>query len=255
MRQDPLTIRLLLVAAGVHLVFAIWPGIDLAVARAFLRPDGGFLLTGQAWAESLRNLIWNAGITLLWLSLLMLAATLVRGPAAQTPVRLWGFSVALFLLGPGLLVNGILKQFWGRARPADVDLFGGTRAFTPPFEMADQCLRNCSFVSGEAAAAAVLGVVAFVWLWLWRGRAGAGRTLALAGLSALFALTAGLRLANGRHFLSDVVFAGLFMLILGRLLFLGFGLDRLAGPLSLRAVLGDLAGAGGRLWRLVTRRR
>ena len=32
-------------------------------------------------------------------------------------------------LGPGLLVNGILKPCWGRPRPADVTTFGGTEHY------------------------------------------------------------------------------------------------------------------------------
>lgn len=31
------------------------------------------------------------------------------------------------LVGPFLIVNGIFKTFWGRARPRDIDLFGAAR--------------------------------------------------------------------------------------------------------------------------------
>ena len=52
-----------------------------------------------------------------------------------------------------LLVNALLKDHWGRARPNETTLFGGDGAFSGPFVIAGQCARNCSFVSGEGAGA------------------------------------------------------------------------------------------------------
>ena len=33
------------------------------------------------------------------------------------------------MLGPGLLVNGVLKPLWGRPRPVQADLFGGSQPY------------------------------------------------------------------------------------------------------------------------------
>ena len=49
----------------------------------------------------------------------------LRYPVLGVPVRSWGYILLLYALGPGLLVDGLLKRFWGRARPADVQTFGG----------------------------------------------------------------------------------------------------------------------------------
>jgi lipid A 4'-phosphatase len=130
--------------------------------------------------------------------------------ALWLPQRAWGFILALYILAPGLLVNAGLKSHWGRARPAAVQEFGGTAQFTPALQPADECLRNCSFVSGEASAAAALAISVAAGLYVLRGRM-APVTLR-AGLWAAFAvavLGSLLRLATGRHFLSDVVFAWL----------------------------------------------
>ena len=63
-----------------------------------------------------------------------------------------------FCFGPGLVVNGVLKAFWGRARPSQILEFGGAAQFTPPVQIADQCARNCSFVSGEASGVTMLAI-------------------------------------------------------------------------------------------------
>ena len=64
-------------------------------------------------------------------------------------------------LGPGLVVNGILKEHWGRARPRDVTQFGGDRRFTPALVIADQCERNCSFSAGHPSAGFALAALAY----------------------------------------------------------------------------------------------
>jgi lipid A 4'-phosphatase len=90
----------------------------------------------------------------------------------------------------------------GRARPDEVTHFGGARTFTPAFVPADQCESNCSFVSGHAAF--VFGGFA-VALVARRRRA---TTLLVAVLGGLAGLG---RMLQGAHFLSDIVFAGVFM--------------------------------------------
>ena len=57
----------------------------------------------------------------------------------------------VFAIGPGLLVNGALKNWIGRARPKNIAEFGGERLFSPAYVPADQCLQNCAFVSGDVA--------------------------------------------------------------------------------------------------------
>lgn len=211
--------RMLTVTATAHLLFAVWPSIDIAVSRYFFLLDGTFWLSSNSLAEQVRIPIWLASVALAILSALMLCASLFRGKCARTPWRFWAFVTATYLLGPGVLVNVILKQNWGRARPVTILEFGGDKLYTPPFEFAGQCVKNCSFVSGEAASAAVMGIV--LGLCVGRGAPTKWRFAVYAGLGAMVVLASGLRIATGRHFLSDVVFAALFMLIVARLCFRG----------------------------------
>ena len=106
-------------------------------------------------------------------------------------------------LGPGLLANTVFKDHWGRARPAQIEAFGGSHHFTPAPLPAAQCARNCSFVSGHAALG--FSLVAFAFL-LPPGRRRHRGIAAALGFGALVGLV---RIAQGGHFLSDVVYAGL----------------------------------------------
>ena len=118
------------------------------------------------------------------------------------------FLVVSLAVGPGLIVNRILKEFWGRARPLDTDLFGGAHAFSLPWEVADGCIRNCSFVSGEASAGIWLVAFAFVVPVAWRPI-----TVRLALAWAV--LISFNRMAFGGHYLSDVVIGwGLTMIVI-----------------------------------------
>jgi lipid A 4'-phosphatase len=125
--------------------------------------------------------------------------------------RVITFLSVVLVLGPGLLVNGVLKEYSGRARPSTVVEFGGTRHFTRAFVFSDQCPHNCSFVSGHAAAAGFPMTGYFVA----RSRR-SRRVWLVAGLAC--GMTVGLlRMLTGSHFLSDIVFALLFMYLVAAL--------------------------------------
>lgn len=185
-------------------LFVAFPGLDIAVSSLFYRPGDGFWLARVHFLDVLRNLFWNASVLVVTVAVLVLPLAWVL-PAPVRRLRGWAvYTIALYALSTGLLVNGLLKSFWGRARPADVEAFGGTAVFTPPFEIADQCQWNCSFVSGEASAVMALAL-SLDALLAPRLSCGGRRALRI-GLGAMVALGSGLRIATGRHFLSDVVF-------------------------------------------------
>lgn len=246
--QDQTLARLLAVTAAVHVIFAVWPSVDITVSRYFLLADGSFWLSHSVFAEDIRMPIWLASVALAVFSGVMLCVSLLRGALAKTSWRLWAFIATTYLLGPGLLVNVILKQNWGRARPVTIVDFGGDKLFTPPFEIADQCAGNCSFVSGEAASAAVMAIV----LAICFGGAAAKqwRLVAYVGFGAVFILASGLRVATGRHFLSDVIFAGMFMLIIARLAYRGFEVQVPQSKALLADIWADLMGPSGPIGHL-----
>lgn len=238
--QDQTLMRLLALTVVLHLIFAVWPTLDIAVSQFFWLADGGFWLAHSVFAEEIRMPIWLASVGVAVIAAVMLCASLLRGAGARTDWRLWAFVTTLYVLGPGLLVNVILKQNWGRARPVTIEAFGGQKLFTPPFEFAGQCASNCSFVSGEAASAAAMVIVLAVCFGRevakpWRGAV-------YTALAGLFVLASAMRVASGRHFLSDVVFAGLFMAIIARLLYRAYRVSPSQHRGQLSAILADLFG-------------
>lgn len=210
----------LIVAAG--LAFGFWPGLDLWISGRFF--DGsGFPAEASALGQRLRLLFWDLGIALAILALVMLAVAALGRRPRRVPTNIWAFILGVYLLGPGLLVNGILKEHWGRARPAATTAFGGEWDFTPFWQPGRQCLTNCSFTSGEAASAAALAIALFALMphvtrgwpgWARLGYAAAAVTLPLAGAAQ--------RLVAGRHFASDVVFSFLFVGLIAALLRAGW---------------------------------
>ena len=112
------------------------------------------------------------------------------------------FSAVLFNLL--IVVNVMLKNTWGRARPNDILQLGGNEVFTPWFKISDSCISNCSFVSGDASVGFSIIVLFFitkktVYLWL------------SIFLGFLLGAT---RILEGGHFLSDVIIAGFLIFIL-----------------------------------------
>ena len=107
------------------------------------------------------------------------------------------------------------KTFWGRARPNALLEFGGDATFSPAWWVSDQCERNCSFVSGEAASAFWLVTLVFLVRRELRPAAAAATLVFAAAVSFT-------RIAVGAHFLSDVLVAWLMtlcvMIALARLL-------------------------------------
>jgi len=203
------------------LLFQLWPGIDLAVSGLFYTPGTGFTLANDPALELLRETIWALSILMVGTTIAAIMAALVGRPFLD--LRRAVIILLTYLMGPALLVDGVLKRFWGRARPANIEDFGGTQHYTPPLIPADQCLSNCSFVSGEGAAAVALAISFALIAPAVRARVSPPIYRLYLALAVLLPLTGmALRVMLGRHFLSDTIFAALFVsgiaLVLARLL-------------------------------------
>ena len=195
----PLAATLLAILAAAA-IFGLWPGLDLAVARALRGPEG--FIGRTPFTETLRSVFF--AIPYLWLAAAGAAWAAGRiGALAPVPGRAILFLFATLAAGPGLLVNLGLKEHSGRPRPTQIVEFGGTAEFRPFWRFDGACEKNCSFVSGEAAAAAWTLGPALLVPPPARGAAVVAALVFTAAVSAL-------RLSFGGHFLSDVAFAALF---------------------------------------------
>ena len=71
------------------------------------------------------------------------------------------FFALLLVIGPGILVNVVVKPCWNRPRPCNVVEFGGPRPFLPVWQWGDN-KNDASFPSGHAAMGFYLMAPAFV---------------------------------------------------------------------------------------------
>jgi lipid A 4'-phosphatase len=195
------------------LALVLVPGIDIAVSSLFHDPGTGFAWRDKPIPDFLHEGIQIGARVLFAAFLLGLAATLWRRWRAgfERPIlglgrKEWFFLIASLLLAPGLFANTILKDQWNRARPVQVEEFGGKLNHTPPLVISNQCDHNCSFVAGDAAIGFYLHALAYV-VPRRRSRAVLGAGLVAGALSGL------LRIGMGAHFFSDVIFAGVFMVL------------------------------------------
>jgi lipid A 4'-phosphatase len=205
-RTLPAAAGFLVVAALLGLLFLFLPEMDLAFTGMFYSSTAGFTQNGALWERILYESVdWIVGIAVVGS-----VGVLVLEAVRRSPLRRRGKVAALLLvvlaLGPGLIVNGILKEHWGRARPRDVIQFGGDRAFTPALVITDQCERNCSFSAGHPSAGFALAALGYAY-------GSRRRRLFVIAAATAFGLAVGLaRVAAGGHFLSDVLFSGIIVL-------------------------------------------
>lgn len=197
-------------------VFSAMPQIDISMSRLFFDPVLGFWMAKDEGLLVLREWIWTGCLIALIGAAVAWAYSLRWGPVAGIPARIWGFVVMLHVFGPGLLANVILKGHWGRARPTSILEFGGAQSFTPALEPAQECARNCSFVSGEGAmvsAMLISGLILARYVICPKRRRQVMIVLwgvAITGMA--------LRVMMGRHFLSDTIFAGLLVALVAVLI-------------------------------------
>jgi lipid A 4'-phosphatase len=179
------------------------PGIDLWVSALFYRPADGFFLGDWVVFRAIRDgLPYVVVIFVVALSALLVLALLRRRTILGLDGRAALFLLLALALGPGLTVNTIFKDHWGRARPAQIVEFGGDKQFSRAFVPSDQCARNCSFTAGDPSIGFYLVSIAFLATAPRRRRWG------VAGAVVLGAALGVVRIAQGGHFLSDVIASG-----------------------------------------------
>lgn len=232
------TVWLLGATLAVSALFVAIPALDLWVAAQFWDEGRGTWRGNVPAFVLLRDIARTSTYLVATAALFMMVAAFVLRGAMASGWRVWAFLVSTVLVGPGLIVNGFLKSQSGRARPANLSEFGGSSEFTPAYQFTDQCLQNCSFVSGEAS---MMAAVAIPLLALSMPQLSSpGRWLAVSTGVMAMAGTGMLRVMKGRHFLSDVVLAVLFTALVALLLYWLFDIARARSGFRLKLILRDL---------------
>lgn len=193
---------------------------DMRLARHFSH--------GQDWPQAqlaLWRLLYDFGNVPALLVGGLGALILLRLPFRRPSLFEWQTSMLLALslaLGPGLLINGILKPLTKRPRPNQVAQFGGTHDYIPVLAIGS-CPDHKSFPCGHASMGFFLLTPLFAIYrrhprWAWG--------FLVLGL-AYGTLMGMARLVAGRHFLSDVLWSGGIVYLSGLLVHYALGLHRL----------------------------
>lgn len=208
-RVGRLRLDLLLFVASCVLLVG-WPQLDLwVVAASFDSASDTFVGASNVWLDHWVGAFDEAHFLILALCVAgFLTGWVLRSARGQAFRRGALFLFLLLLLAPGLAVNGVLKEQWGRARPQSLSAYHGDKTFTRAWQITDQCKTNCAFTSGHAAIgfyfiglAWAFGCPRLFWVGMLVGM----------GLGAA-------RIVQGRHYLSDVVFS--FWVVYGTALWL-----------------------------------
>lgn len=144
-----------------------------------------------------RGVLWLVGLYAVVLVMVLARSCLSPEPHWQRRRGALWFLLLSLIIGPGLITNSLLKQHWGHPRPVHIQAFGGHEHYVPPLIPSAQ--QGHSFPSGHAAAAFYL--ITFGWVFPRRRR-----------LSWIIGMLAGIgvgyvRIVQGGHFLSDIIFA------------------------------------------------
>lgn len=181
------------------LVPTAWPALDLRAAAPFFGAPARIESLEWWWVRMINDWVPAAFRVLILVCLVAWGILKLRKQAVAWRMTLLYIAIA-GTLGPGLVVNLGFKDHWQRARPYQVENFGGDKQFTRAAVITDQCSDNCSFVSGHVAC----GYFFISLMLLHRRRA---KTWAVTGLTSA-ALIAFARMSDKAHWLSDTLWAG-----------------------------------------------
>jgi lipid A 4'-phosphatase len=198
----------LAIAVVVGVVFGLYPELDLRTSQPFHQivdsRHNVFAMRFYPPVMIARDIgVWLGGVLIAPAVIALVLKLFSPRRKLLVSARAIVFLMATLALGPGLLVNAVLKDHWGRPRPVEVTQFGGPYKFVAWWDPRGACPGNCSFVSGDISGAMWTMAPAALAPPQWRALAYGGALALTAGMSAL-------RIIAGGHFFTDAVFAGVF---------------------------------------------
>ena len=174
--------------------------VDRRVAAHFYHPDQGWFLDKEPlwrWLHAygtIPGILMTLAALLVWLAgFYMRALARWRRPCLVV--------VLTTFLAAGLLVNAVLKQYWGRPRPSQTIEFGGKWEYSPIFPPGTPG-KGASFPCGHCT-------MGFVFLAMAAFRR-QSKALAYGGVAAgvvLGVLLSAARVVQGAHFVGDTIWS------------------------------------------------
>lgn len=206
-------VLVLLLAALTTLLFGV-TDLDLRLAALFYHPENpGDVWPTQHWWPW--KLLYDYAFPFtLWSGLIALAVYVLSHFHAYTQRfrRKALYILLVIALGPGLVVNLIVKDHWGRPRPVHVSQFGGEHQYVPPAKFGHT--PDKSFVCGHCS----VGYTFFVLYFLSQNHKAIYFLLTL-----VLAWTLGFtRMTSGGHFASDILWSGYLVFLVAYALYYGW---------------------------------
>ena len=204
----------LIITAFLALLLVIFPQLDVSFSELFFSRENGFIYRKNFLVYQTYKFLPFLTKLFTLICLLYLAYITIKYRNFGKVVRSGIFFLFITaIISPGLIVNEVFKENFGRARPRQVEEFNGSKEFTRAFEVSDQCKHNCSFSSGHAAMGYFFSAIAYTANLLYFNKIySAGIVFgSLVGLS---------RIMMGGHFLSDVVVSAFIVLFFNHIIFI-----------------------------------
>jgi len=202
--------------------FTIWD-LDRRISGLFYTESSGWFLNGTPPWSWLYHYGTIPGVVLTAASLVLFTAGLVR--KRYQPWRRYALLVLLTaVIGGGVIVNSVLKPFWGRPRPGQITEFGGQWDYRPPLQPGIPG-KGESFPCGHCT----MGFI-FVTLFFLRRRS--PKVAVIGGSFGILygALVSAGRIVDGGHFPTDTIWSlGVLLLVAGVLYYFVLRIP-VAGP-------------------------
>lgn len=182
-------------------LFWIFP-FDIEFQKLFYRSDyGWFLKDSFPWKflyhyGNLPALVLSVG------SLVLLGMSFWKKSLVKYR-KIFLYFVLIMAIGPGLLINSILKDNWGRPRPRNIVEFDGNYQYEKPLQI-DLNSSGKSFPCGHASMGFYLIAPFFV---LRKKKKATAYSFLVSGITS-GGLIGFARIIQGGHFASDVIWAG-----------------------------------------------
>ncbi len=182
------------------LPFLLFPELDIILQKPFFKATSGwFLMNVTFW-----DIIYKYGIFVGY-AVSIIALFVLSLSFSRKGIYKWRKAALLMLfvivLGPGILVNGIFKEHWGRPRPYDIEEFHGEHEFVKLWKKGDT--DGKSFPCGHASMGFYLAIP---FLFLRKKYRKAAWIFFISG--NLYGLLIGIaRMLAGGHFAGDVVWS------------------------------------------------
>lgn len=206
---------ILLILIGVTTPIFWLTDLDRQVAALFYRPGYS---GGKAWPWQhgwlLDHLFQYATVftVLIGVVALLVALSANAWPSLKRWQKPALFIVLVIALGPGLIVNLVFKDHWGRPRPVHITEFGGQYAYVPPLKIGNT--PDKSFPCGHCSVGFMFFSLYFLSL---------KRKALYFMLTMLFALLMAVtRMTAGGHFISDILWSGYLVFLVTWLIYYGW---------------------------------